>query len=124
MHHTLRKSPRFALGIIVGTIFLWALPARAQQQEPAATPATPTTTPSSSQAQPANTSSTSTGAGQESQQTGQNTVNTDRLFGVLPNYATVETEHEFGPLTVKDKFKLTADSMFDRSLSHLLASKP
>jgi hypothetical protein len=44
---------------------------------------------------------------------GQNTVNKDRLFGVLPNYATVENEHQFGPLTVKDKFKLTQDSMLD-----------
>lgn len=32
---------------------------------------------------------------------------------MLPNYATVETEHEFGPLTVRDKFKLTQDSMLD-----------
>jgi hypothetical protein len=112
MHHTLRKRPRFALGIIAGMILLWTSPVRAQQQQPA-TPDTPATTPSSSQSQPANTSSASTSAGQQSQQQGQNTVNTDRLFGVLPNYATVETEHEFGPLTVKDKFKLTADSMFD-----------
>jgi hypothetical protein len=32
---------------------------------------------------------------------------------VLPNYATVENEHQLGPLTVKDKFRLTSDSMFD-----------
>ena len=85
----------------------------AQQQQLPATPVTPATTPSSSQSQPANTSSTSASAAQPGQPQGQNAVNTDRLFGVLPNYATVETEHEFGPLTVKDKFKLTADSMFD-----------
>ena len=112
MHHTLRKWPRFALGIIAGTILLWTSPVRAQQQQPA-TPDTPATPPSSSQSQPANTSSASTSAGQQGQPQGQNTLNTDRLFGVLPNYATVETEHEFGPLSVKDKFKLTADSMFD-----------
>jgi hypothetical protein len=88
---------------------LWATPGGAQQPQPA----TPATTPSSSQSQPANTSSTGAGAGQQGQQQEQNTVNTNRLFGVLPNYATVEIEHEFGPLTVKDKFKLTADGMFD-----------
>ncbi|HXA75774.1 MAG TPA: hypothetical protein VNV41_01460 [Candidatus Acidoferrales bacterium] len=102
MYPTQRNRPKFVLGLIACAILLWATPGGAQQPQPA----TPATTPSSSQSQPAS-------AGQQGQQQGLNTVNTDRLFGVLPNYATVETEHEFGPLTVKDKFKLTADSMFD-----------
>jgi hypothetical protein len=42
-----------------------------------------------------------------------NTPKNDRLFGVLPNYTTVENEDKFAPLSVKEKFKLSADSMFD-----------
>jgi hypothetical protein len=55
----------------------------------------------------------------------QNSVNTrevktensagknDRLFGVLPNYTTVENKDLFGPLSAKGKFKLAAESSFD-----------
>jgi hypothetical protein len=105
MHHTQRNQPRFVLGIITGMICLWAASAGAQQQPPAA----PSTGVSTGQTQVGNAASGTT----STEQPGQNTVNKDRLFGVLPNYATVETEHQFGPLTVKDKFKLTEDSMFD-----------
>ena len=105
MNCTQQRTPRIVFGLIAWTIWLWALPARAQQQQPAAASAAS----SSSQPQAGNASSGDKGT----QEQGQNAVNNDRLFGVLPNYATVETEHQFGPLTVKDKFKLTADSMFD-----------
>lgn len=37
----------------------------------------------------------------------------DRLFGVIPNYTTVENEDEFGPLSAKGKFRMAADSDFD-----------
>jgi hypothetical protein len=37
----------------------------------------------------------------------------DRLFGVLPNYTTVENEDKFGPLSAGEKFQLTGDSMLD-----------
>lgn len=112
MHQTLRNTPRFALGIFAGMIWLWAATTGAQQQEPATTPPAPAAaSPSTSQSPAASTSSDKTNTTQLGQ--GQNSVNKDRLLGVLPNYATVETEHQFGPLTVKDKFKLTADSMFD-----------
>ena len=105
MHHTIRNGLRFVLGFIAAMIWLWALPAGAQQQQPPAPPVNPSTSQS-----PAGGAS---GGGTSTDQQGQNTVNKDRLFGVLPNYATVETEHQFGPLTAKDKFKLTADSLFD-----------
>jgi hypothetical protein len=105
MHHTTRNRPRFVLGIIAGMIWLWAFPAGAQQPQPA-TPA-PSTSATETPAATSSTVNTSTA------QLGVNTVNNDRIFGMLPNYATVETEHEFGPLTVKDKFKLTKDSMLD-----------
>jgi len=37
----------------------------------------------------------------------------DRLFGVIPNYTTVENQDRFSPLSAKGKFKLAADSAFD-----------
>ena len=37
----------------------------------------------------------------------------DRLFGVLPNYVTVEGGGAITPLTTKEKFKLSADGIFD-----------
>lgn len=37
----------------------------------------------------------------------------DRLFEVLPNYTTVESEDRFGPLTPGAKFKLATDSAID-----------
>jgi hypothetical protein len=37
----------------------------------------------------------------------------DRLFGVIPNYTTVETHDQFSRLSAKGKFKLAADSAFD-----------
>jgi hypothetical protein len=119
MHCTLRNRPRFALGFITGLIWLWAATAGAQEQQPAPPPATasatpfetPSATPSTIRSPAGSTSGDTTSTALRGQ--GQNTVNKDRLLGVLPNYATVETEHEFGPLTVKDKFKLTKDSMLD-----------
>lgn len=40
-------------------------------------------------------------------------VKDDRIFGVMPNYATVETEDRFGPIGTKGKFKLSVESSFD-----------
>ncbi len=37
----------------------------------------------------------------------------DRLFGVLPNYLTVENEAQVPPLTARGKFKLVAKNAFD-----------
>ena len=94
----------FLVVILILAIFLAAFPAPAQQQQqsPAATPAT--ALPSQNAASTSDTPSSS------------ETVNTqkhDRLFGVIPNYTTVETEDKFGPLSTKGKFKLAADSSFD-----------
>ena len=86
------------------TLALVAFPAAAQQQKPLAPSASPT-----SQSQ----TGVDTGGDKSLEGQGQNTLNKDRLFGVLPNYTTVENEHQFGRLSTKDKFKLTADSMFD-----------
>ena len=37
----------------------------------------------------------------------------DRIFGIMPNYATVGNEESFGPLSVKQKFMLSVDSVID-----------
>src|SRR5580700_9402289 len=37
----------------------------------------------------------------------------DRLFLVIPNYATVEKPTAFAPISAKEKFKLGADDAFD-----------
>lgn len=100
-----QRNQKFALSAIFLAILLFARVTGAQQQA-ASSSSSPTT---GAQAQVDDKSSGDV----RSEVQGQNTVNTDRLFGVLPNYATVETEHQFGPLSTKDKFKLTADSMFD-----------
>ena len=39
--------------------------------------------------------------------------NNDRIFGVMPNFITVEGGAHPPPLTAKGKFKLTADGAFD-----------
>jgi len=89
---------------------LLALPAHAQQLQPPA----PGASPSQPQADDKTVADTSAQVqGQSPVSAVVNTVNKDRLFGVLPNYATVENEHQFGRLTVKEKFKLSVDSVFD-----------
>ena len=37
----------------------------------------------------------------------------DRIFGVMPNYLTVNGDEQYKPLTVKEKFKITAAGAFD-----------
>jgi len=43
----------------------------------------------------------------------QTTVTNHRLFGVLANYTTVETQEQFGTLSAATKFKLSAKTMTD-----------
>src|SRR5262249_20252811 len=43
----------------------------------------------------------------------QTTVKNHRLFGVLANYTTVETQEQFGALPAKIKFKLSLKTMTD-----------
>lgn len=52
-----------------------------------------------------------------SQPSGQNTTpENDRLFGVLPNYLTVENEASVPPLSGGGKFKLVAKNAFDPTI--------
>lgn len=96
-----------ALGLSAGTliiaILLTSFPALAQQQQP------PASSPSSAAPRP----SAASNSGSTANSQPENVIKNDRLFGVIPNYTTVETEDKFGPLTSKGKFKLAVDSSFD-----------
>jgi hypothetical protein len=92
-----------ALAILLCTHFTPA------QQQQSASPDASTSTQPGAQDKTSNNQNGQTPA----QDQGPNTPKNDRLFGVLPNYTTVENEDKFGPLSVKEKFKLSADSMFD-----------
>jgi hypothetical protein len=92
-------------------IFLCALPVQAQQQSP------PTSGPLALapvpeqiglEDGPSIAGSESTAAIQS-----QTTLKNHRLFGVLANYTTVETQDQFGALSAKTKFKLSAKTMTD-----------
>jgi hypothetical protein len=91
------------VGIFSIAILLAAIPSMAQQQPQ------PATTTSSDSPKP----NSSSNRGQAADPQPENAVKNDRLFGVIPNYTTVETEDKFGPLGTKGKFKIAADSSFD-----------
>ncbi len=40
-------------------------------------------------------------------------IKDDRIFGVMPNYSTVEDEDRFGPISTKGKYMLSVKSTFD-----------
>src|SRR5579863_2120106 len=90
-------------GLLNVAILSAAIPTGAQQQQP------PSTTTSSNAPKP-NAAATSN---QTTDPQPENVIKNDRLFGVIPNYTTVETEDKFGPLSAKGKFKMAADSSFD-----------
>ena len=105
-----RQSPRVTLSAIAIACLLWAGAAAAQETPAAPPPATPATTsapPSNSQPQTEKPSDNKNGQG-------QTVFNQDRLFGVLPNYSTVENANQLKPLSVKDKYRLSWDSLTDK----------
>ncbi len=112
MMNPFRKTARFisagpalrlSAGTLIVAILLATFPALAQQQQPSASSPSNASPKTGSTSNPSSTSSSQP----------ENTVKNDRLFGVIPNYTTVETEDKFGPLTPKGKFKLAVDSSFD-----------
>ena len=97
-HRTLTPS---RLGIMAMGILLLCSTARAQQ--------TPASTDDRS-------NSSSIQRQQDERETGaedQIAPKNDRLFGVIPNYTTVENQDRFSRLSTKGKFKLAVDSAFD-----------
>src|ERR1039458_4158717 len=109
-----RQPPGVHLRAIAIACMLWAITAAAQET-PTAPPAT---TPATNSAPPPSNSQSQTGEkpsdDKNRQGQGQPTFNQDRLFGVLPNYATVENASQFKQLTVKDKYRLSWESMTDK----------
>ena len=80
-------------------ILILAPQSHAQQQPPPSTPpATAATSPPDSPVKPP-----------QQEQPKKN----DRIFGVLPNYATVEGAETITPISSKEKFKLVAEGAFD-----------
>ena len=98
MHFSLHSSPvRFAVGVLVGAAVCLtiAAPSRAQDpQNPEPVPPAPSTTPP-----PPDSSSPS--------------KDKNRVFGVLPNYTSVEGEGPVRPITNRDSFKMAALDSFD-----------
>jgi hypothetical protein len=81
-----------------------------QNQPPAAAPASPQNPPpAASQTPSQNPPPASTSSGNQNQKTKKD----DRMFYVMPNYLTVENESQVKPLTVGQKFKITAEGAFD-----------
>ena len=99
-----RRAPGFVRNFAHGTILIACLCAGSTllaRQQPA--------NGSPSQASNAgDKSATDTGGQQEAVK-----KKDDRLFGILPNYFTVEGASDSRPLTAKEKFKITAESAFD-----------
>jgi hypothetical protein len=79
-------------------LFLSASPVHSQQQPPSTPTTAPLTPPPDSPVKPQ----------QEKQQ-----KKNDRIFGVMPNYATVEGAETITPISSKEKFKLVAEGAFD-----------
>jgi hypothetical protein len=97
-----RLSRTFMLGAVTTVLLSISHPAAAQQQQPSA-PA-----PSGQQSQ-----SDPKSVDQREVEAEDTAAKNSRLFGVLPNYTTVENEDLFGPLSAKGKYKLAAESSFD-----------
>src|SRR5271169_4426649 len=117
----LRKSPKIVIGAVAIAFLLWTGTATAQETPAMGPAAAPSTTPAPASASPSNGS-----AGQQlhpgdkandaknANALGQTTFNQHRLFGVLPNYSTVESAEQLKPLTVKEKYRLSWDALTDK----------
>jgi hypothetical protein len=106
----------FSLLPLLWIISLFGAPAQARQEQ-TAPPATITAqqqTPPSAPAQPAPQQSQTAAGSSDQKKTGQtNGTSNDRLFGVLPNFLTLENAGKIPPLTTGQKFKVVARSTFD-----------
>jgi hypothetical protein len=105
----LRKSPKITIGAMAITLLLLVGTSEAQD-----TPATASTTASPVPAVAAAPASSRATASNGQQPFPQTTFNQNRLFGVLPNYSTVESAEQLKPLTVKEKYLLSWDAMTDK----------
>jgi hypothetical protein len=119
------RSARFVSGIVYGILVVVcacaAAPSAYAQQEPEATPVAGT--PAASQdSQVSPDGAASAAPDQPSVPDSVGTGKTgSRIFGVLPNYTTVEGATEIDPLPVGRKFQLFARQSFDPSVFPYLA---
>jgi hypothetical protein len=95
-------------GRLIIAILLAAFPVLAQQQK---TQQDPSSTASPTSAAP--TAAASTNPDLPDAPLPVNAIKDDRIFGVMPNYTTVETEDQFGPISTKGKYMLSVKSAFD-----------
>lgn len=94
----------------VTVLLLPASAARAQQQQPATTPANDISK-TDDQKKEDQDKQKADGTAENSQS--QTSPKNDRLFYTLPNYLTVENANEVPPLTTGEKYKIVAKTSFD-----------
>lgn len=99
------RRARLLLGGLMLAILLSAFPVLAQQQKPQDDPS------STSSSAPATVVSPDPNLPDAVQPAIP--IKDDRIFGVMPNFTTVETEDVFGPISTKGKFMLSVKSSFD-----------
>jgi len=102
----------FVFGLLLGALSL-ADPACAQQVGTSSGPENEQQSPAAPGQQKQSKQTNSEPAQTASQNT---TPGNDRLFGVLPNYLTVENEARVPPLTSGGKFRLVAKNAFDPAI--------
>ena len=89
------------------------LPAVAQQSQTQTSAPPPAAAPASAQSAAGDANAKQTSASQEPGKTSdQQKEKPDRIFGVLPNYTTVNGAN-VPPISAKEKFKITAQGAFD-----------
>jgi hypothetical protein len=95
-------------------LFFLALPAAAQQTETPSQALPVASLPASQQQTAGDQSAKQPGQSQDQSKTDdEKKEKPDRIFGVLPNYTTVNGTAQLRPLTWKEKFKITAQGAFD-----------
>jgi hypothetical protein len=107
-------------GILV--IFLLCVPHAAAAQQPATPPAAPQD-PSKSATPPQDATPRPPAGAEQPSPTNQDQTGTtgDRIFGVLPNYTTVEGAKVIQPVSPKQKFHMAAEDSFDKPVFPFVA---
>jgi hypothetical protein len=90
-------------GALILAITLSPIPAQAQQKQATDDP--------SSAASPKTIAATTADLPDAPQPA--SAIKDDRIFGVMPNYSTVENQDQFGPISTKGKYMLSVKSTFD-----------
>ena len=117
-HHTRRDSTSvrhteaFRLCLFVILALSLGRPTHARQEEPQSPEASASAT-SSASSSPDATPGTATDNPADTKSSKRPPSKPDRLFGVLPNYSTVENATQIPPITAKATFRMAAQNSFD-----------